>query len=595
MGGFIGKILKINLTAGKIEEESLEESFYRTWLGCGGFVGLVYSEIEPKTDPLGPGNILGFTTGVLTGTLTPFSGSFTVIGKSPLTGTWGEARGGGFFGPELKRTGYDAIFVYGRSDRPVYLLINDDERRIVDASDIWGKIASETERMIRESQRDKAIQVACIGPAGEKLSKISAVINDRGRAAARSGLGAVMGSKNLKAVAVRGRGSIPVKDLDKALELRKTFVERFKKSPLFKTFAKFGTTAGNTGSVLMGDAPVKNWGGGPEDFLGANNVSGENLLKYVQSDYGCWGCDLRCGAMVKVPSGPYAVETHRPEYETVTAFGSMCLNDNLESIIYANWICNEYGLDTISAGSTVAFAIECYENSLITGKDTDGTELKWGNAEAIVELTRKIAKREGFGDVLADGVKIAAERIGKGSEKYAMHVCGQEVPMHDPRLIKNPFTRRLGLVYTVDATPARHTVTLGEYAQTALGICMFLKAYGGLAGGYKNLYDFLEAVADWNVTSEEMRVISDRIATMRQAFNVREGFKPSDFKLPDRILGKPPLKSGPNAGVTLSLEPEAMEYFAKMDWDYKTGKPSQKKLVELGLEDVVKDFTTPPF
>jgi len=589
MGGFVGRILKVNLTNGNIKEERLEESFYRKWFGCTGFVSLIYQEMESRTDPLGPGNILGLTTGVLTGTPTPFSGSFTAVGKSPLTGTWGEARGGGFFGPELKRAGYDAVFFYGKSDRPVYLMIKDDDIRIVDADESWGKLTSETETMIRESQGDKAIQVACIGPAGEKRSRISAIIND-GRAAARSGLGAVMGSKNLKAVAVRGRGTIPIKDLDKARELRKNFVEKFKKPPMFKTVAKYGTTAAIPGSILMGDSPVKNWGGEPKDFTNPNSISGEALLKYVQRDYGCWGCDLRCGAIVKVPSGPYAVQTHRPEYETLAAFGSMCLDDNLESIIYANWICNEYGLDTISAGGVVAFAIECYENGLITSKDTDGLELKWGDAEAIVELTKKIAKREGFGDVLAEGVKMAAERIGRGSEAYAMHICGQEVPMHDPRLIKSPFTRRLGLVYTVDATPARHTVTLGGYANVALGVCMFLGAYGGLAGGYQNLYDFLAAVAGWNVTAEEMKVVSDRIATMRQAFNVREGFKPSDFRLPDRILGKPPLASGPNAGVTLNPEPEARDYFAKMGWDYETGKPSREKLTELGLEEVIKDF-----
>lgn len=334
-------------------------------------------------------------------------------------------------------------------------------------------------------------------------------------------------------------------------------------------------------------------GSGKEDFPTAEKLSGDNVIKYNVRSYGCYGCPVACGGLQKVASGPYAVEGHKPEYETLAAFGSMVLNDNIESIIYLNHICNNYGLDTISAGGTVAFAIECYENGIITKKDTSGIALKWGDHKAIVEMTEKLAKREGFGDVLADGVKVAAEKIGKGSEKYAMHVGGEELPMHDPRLLRGygGQPNRLGLMYIGDATPARHTQSTGVgYAVQAAGLCSFGSFLGSAGENLPQLKDFTNAVTGWNLIDSDILIIGNRIATMRQAFNVRAGFKPSDFKLPDRVLGKPPLKSGPLAGVTIEPEKQVEEYFKSMDWDVKTGKPSRKKLEELGLEDVAKDL-----
>lgn len=587
LGGYIGKILKVNLTSGKINETTLDESFFRKWFGGYGLGSrIIYNDIPSKTDSLGPENVLGLTTGILTGTPALFSGSFTAVGKSPLTGTWGDARGGGFFGPELKFAGFDAVFIYGKSKRPAYLWINDGKAEIIDASDLWGRTVSETEDMLKEKHKEKRVQVASIGPSGEKLSLISAIMTDKERAAARSGLGAVMGSKNLKAVAVRGTGKIPVADMNKLLELRKETVDKMKKAMMFGMFSKYGTSAGATFSAFNGDSPVKNWAGvGKEDFPTATNLSGDNVIKYKTGPYGCFGCVLACGGHEKVESGPYAVEDHKPEYETLAAFGSMLLNDNLESIIYLNHICNNYGLDTISVGSTIAFAIECYENGIITKDDTGGIELGWGKHKVIVEMTEKLAKREGFGNILADGVKVAAEKIGKGSEKYAMHVGGQEIPMHDPRLITMPYNKTRAFMYLADATPGRHTQNPHEgFAMQATGVCMF----GGFMG-----YDVLpsiNAVTGWNVTSSDMRIVGDRIATMRQAFNVREGFKLSDFKYPDRVLGKPPLKSGPLANVTIHPEVQVAEYFKSMDWDLNTGKPTRNKLIELGLEDVAKDL-----
>lgn len=595
MGGCIGNILKVNLTSGKIKDEVLGEAFFKKWLGGYGLgVRILYNDIPANTDPLGPENVVGLTTGILTGTLTPFSGSFTAVGKSPLTGTWGDSRGGGFFGPELKYAGFDAVFFHGRSMKPVYLWINDGEAEIRDASDVWGRNVNGTEAILKEKHQDKRVQVACIGTSGEKLSLISAIMTDEGRAAGRQGLAAIMGSKKLKAIAVRGRGRIPVEDRDQVLDFRKTVLDAMKKNPMYDRFCKYGTTGGTAASAISGDSPVKNWGGvGREDFPTAEKIGGDSVIKYDIGPYGCFGCPVACGGLQRVKSGPYAVEGHKPEYETLAAFGTMCLNDNVESIIYLNHLCNNYGLDTISAGGTIAFAIECYEKGIISKDETDGIALEWGNHRAIVEMTEKLAKREGFGDILADGVKVAAEKIGNGSEKFAMHVCGQELPMHDPRDVHNPYNRKNALMYVADATPARHTQSPHDgFALQATGICSFGGFLGRGGEGVPQLTDFINAITGWRVTNSDMRSIGDRIATMRQAFNVRDGLKPSDFTYPNRVLGKPPLKSGPSAGVTIEkqVKLQVEEYFQSMDWDLKTGKPRRKKLMELGLEDVARDL-----
>jgi aldehyde:ferredoxin oxidoreductase len=595
LGGYLGKILKVNLTSGKIKEEVLSEAFYRKWLGGYGLgVRILYNDIPANTDPLGPENVVGLTTGILTGTLAPFSGSFTAVGKSPLTGTWGDSRGGGFFGPELKYAGFDAVFLHGRSQKPVYLWIHEGEAEIRDAADVWGRNVNDTEAILKEKHQDQRVQVACIGSSGEKLSLISAIMTDEGRAAGRQGLAAIMGAKKVKAVAVRGRGRVPVDDMDQVLAFRKTVLDAMKTNPMYDRFCKYGTAGGTAASAISGDSPVKNWGGvGSEDFPTAEKISGDSVIKYDIGPYGCFGCPVACGGLQRVESGPYAVEGHKPEYETLAAFGTMCLNDNMESIIYLNHLCNNYGLDTISAGGTIAFAIECYETGIISKDETDGIALEWGSHQAIVEMTEKLAKREGFGDILADGVKVAAEKIGKGSKKYAMHVCGQELPMHDPRDVHNPYNKKNALMYVADATPARHTQSPHEgFALQATGICSFGGFLGRGGEGVPQLTDFINAITGWSVTTSDMRVIGDRIATMRQAFNVRDGLKPSDFTYPDRVLGKPPLKSGPSAGVTIEkqVKGQVEEYFNSMDWDLKTGKPRRKKLLELGLEDLASDL-----
>ena len=620
-GGFLGKILKVDLTFGKAHEETLDESFYKAWLGGYGLgARILYSDISPGIAPLGPGNVLGFTSGLLTGTLTPLGSGFAVVGKSPLTGTWGDSRAGGFFGAELKSAGFDAVFFYGRSTSRVYIWIKDGKAAIKDASHIWGRDVVETQDIIKEQHSDKMVQVASIGPAGEKMSLISCLITDKGRAAARSGLGAVMGSKNLKAVAVRGTGKIPVEEVESVRELRERFIKVAKeeRGPYWDYFTKYGTSGSTAMLSLGGDSPCKNWkGAGSIDFPNAAKISDDNVIKYQTRKYACHGCPMACGGHVKVQTGPYVLEGMKPEYETLAAFGTLCLNDDLESIMYANDICNRYGLDTISTGSVIAFAIECYENKLITKEDTGGIELTWGNAEAIVKMTEKIAKRVGFGATLADGVRAAARKIGRSAEKYAVHVAGQELPMHDPKLIPS-----FGSAYMVDATPSRHTQGYAIYLDglpgvemppfkdehdpcgkgaanaymsyfnhvvNALGVCQFPSNLIVIEG-IPSHADFVNAVTGWNTTMSTLLACGERIACMRQAFNVREGFTLADFELPGRALGKPPLAKGPLKGVTVEIERWVRDYFQYADWDYETGRPSESKLTQLGLEDVAGDL-----
>ncbi len=614
--GYMGKILFVDLSTGKIETESLDEDLKHDFIGGYGFGARILYDLQSgKADPLGPGNMLGFCTGPLTGVPGFFGSRYTVVGKSPLTGGWGDANSGGFFGPYLKFAGYDAVFFAGISPKPVYLFIDDGKAELRDADGIWGKDTNQTEDLLKKELGNK-VRITSIGPAGENQSLISCVMNDKGRAAGRSGLGAVMGSKKLKAIAVTGAQQVPVHNREKATEIAREFQEKL--SGLFyEVLISMGTSAGLNFSVMSGDSPIKNWGGtGDTDFPNATAISDQQVLNQIEKKFACWGCPIACGAEMKA-GNEYAYEagTHRPEYETLSAFGPMCLNNNLESIIRANDICNRYGLDTISSGATIAFAIECYENGIITSKDTDGIKLNWGNHQAIIAMLERLAKREGFGDVLADGVKRAAEKIGNKSSQYAIHVGGQELPMHDPRMSPS-----YGGTYQTDPTPGRHTQgglggyelgmeppawlpQMDKYTYTgkgpieamikntlhsvnASGMCSF--AVGVLSEDA--LTTFISTVTGWEFDWDEAIKTGERIANVRQAFNVREGLIPSDFRISGRPIGVPPLEDGPTAGKTVDADMLRAEYFEEMDWDIETGKPSRSKLEELGLDDVADDL-----
>jgi len=595
-----------------MKDELFGEDVLRKFLGGYGLAAkIMYDRQKPGVDALGPENMLGFLTGPLTGTPALIGSRYVVVGKSPLTGTWGDANSGGYFGPALKFAGYDGVFFTGISEKPVYLLIDEGKAELIDANGLWGKDTNETEDLLKEKYGEKT-NISCIGPSGENQSLISCIINDAGRAAGRSGLGAVMGSKKLKAIAVKGNMKVPLADEGKTRKLRREYIKRIDGD--FADILRDYGTAGLTATASeTGDSPAKNWGdAGSEVFPNSLAISEDSVIAFQDRKFACWQCPIACGGHMNVKEGPFAGEGHKPEYETLAAFGTMCLNDNIESIIKVNDICNRAGLDTISAGCTIAFAIECYENGLITKGDTDGIELKWGNADAIVTMTEKIVNRDGFGAILADGVKIAAEKIGKGSAEYAVHVGGQEVPMHDPK-----YTPGLASTYLLDATPARHTqggeliapgggIDLPEFDRTvytgraeaqrtlvnlmhvvnAAGLCMF----GYLCMDAHSIPEFITAVTGWDFSLELCQVAGERIGTLRHAFNLREGHNPLDREVSGRSIGKPALKRGPLKDITVDMKTMAKEYLELMDWDLATTVPSSKRLIELELDDVAADL-----
>ena len=597
----MGKILFVDLSKGELKDEALDEKLCRDFIGGYGLgARIIYSRQKAGVDPLGPENFLGLVTGPLTGTPATMGCRYIAVGKTPLTGGWGDANSGGDFGPHLKFAGYDAVFFNGIADKPVYLFIDNGKAELRDASHLWGKDTYETEDML-QAEHGKQTRVSCIGQSAEKLSLISCIITKRGAAAGRSGLGAVMGSKRLKAVAVRGNQKVPIADSETANRLRREHLAELRAAEMggesfFERFHKYGTTAGTHLSAHSGDSPVKNWGGvGVADLPDPSGLSGDAAIANQKRDETCWHCPLACEGILKEGTGEYkyAAGSRRPEYETQASFGTMCLNNNTESIAMANDICNRYGLDTISAGCAIAFAIECYENGLITREDTEGIELTWGNHRSIVAMTEKMAKREGIGDILADGVKVAAERIGKGAEQYAVHIGGQELGMHDPKLRSSmrpdaPSAAR----YQMDATPGRHTQGFGPsgfrgHVVNATGLCSF---------GYfradptKYIAGFMSAVTGWDRSMDELLKAGERIANMRHVINLREGINPLELTVHPRIIGKPPYETGPLAGVTADIEAQVYWNLGAMDWDRVTTKPSKKKLEELGLEDVAKDL-----
>jgi aldehyde:ferredoxin oxidoreductase len=625
--GYMGKMLFVNLSDGKIREEEITEKLARSYIGGYGIGARIMMErMKPGTDPLGPDNIFGIGTGPLTLTGVISTCRFHTMGKSPLTNYWGGANSGGDFANVLKASGYDIVLFEGKADHPVYLLIRDGKAELKDANNLWGKDTGKTEEMIRQGNGDKGLKIACIGTAGEKCSRIAAVINDSGRAAARSGLGAVMGSKNLKAVACGGSQKPEIFDKAKVQGLVKEMAKEMKTNPsgMFFVLSNFGTPGAMVAHMKDHDVPIKNWSGNNvEDFPEAKwaSVGWEAMKQYATKKYACTGCPIACGHWMKVGSGKYRVEkAHKPEYETLAAFGPNCLNNNMESLIYANELCNLHGFDTISAGAVIAFAIECYENGILTKKDTDGLELTWGNADAVIEVLKKMCTREGIGDLLAEGAQVAAAKIGRGAEKFAMHVGGEMLPMHDPR-----FAPGWGATYVSDPTPARHTrggtqfiesgmadptifipwgfkdipskvekynpagkgkihalMVARQYLVETSGTCLF--AADAL---HFPFLDLMKAVTGWDLMDEEVIETGKRIATLLHAFNLREGFKPKDFTIPPRASGNPPLKAGVLKDITLDIEGLQRQYYEAMGFDTQTGEIRKDRIEALGLKDIL--------
>jgi aldehyde:ferredoxin oxidoreductase len=593
IAGYMGKILWVDLSTGEMETQELDERTIKNYVGGYGFgARFLYDRMKPGIDPLGPDNILGLVTGPITGTQIPSGARYVAVAKSPLTGGWGDANSGGFFGPYLKFSGYDGVFFTGISVKPVYLLIDEGKAEIKDASHLWGKDAYDTEDKLT-AEYGKQSRVACIGPGGEKLSLIASIMTDRGSAAGRSGLGAVMGSKRLKAVVVRGTSTVPIADSEAIIRLRKEHIKELSApGPMnLEGLHKYGTSALTANSAHSGDTPVRNWGGiGFRDLPDIEGLKADVVAGYVQKLGGCWHCPVACKAILKEGKEyKYAAGVRRPEYETQGSFGANCGNSNAESIFMANDICNRYGLDTISAGSTIAFAIELFENGIITMKDCGGIELRWGDHKALVAMTEKLAKREGFGDILADGVKAAATKIGRGADKFAVHIGGQELGMHDPKLGGD---LTAGARYQMDATPGRHTQSFGPASFTqhminATGLCLIGFGFGA---GPERLKDFLNAVTGLNYELEDILKAGERIGTLRHVFNLREGINQLKWIPHPRITGETPQEEGPLAGVTIDQKAQVYWNLGALDWDQKTTKPSKEKLIYLGLNDIANEL-----
>jgi aldehyde:ferredoxin oxidoreductase len=615
INGYWGKALRVNLTTSAITTETYDETFLRRYVGGWGFIAYhLLKELAPGIDPLGPDNKLIFTTGTLTGQPLAGGGRSMVGAKSPLTGGFSGSEVGGYWGAELKRAGWDTILFEGVAPSPVYLWIKDDQIELRPADHLWGRETLDVEEGIREELGDQRIRVAQCGPAGEKLVRVANVIHDVNRAAGRTGLGAVMGSKKLKAVAVRGSQKVSAANPDKITEMGKWFRDHYKEtgSAVFSTLGTMRMIRVNNGG---GGLPTRNFQEGVfEDY---EKISAETQMQtYMVGRDTCFGCPIRCKWIVEVNDAEYQVNRKYggPEYETAGAFGSNCGNNDLRVVNMANQICNANGLDTIGTGDTIAFAMECYERGLIGPQDTDGIELRFGNTQAMLEMIRRIARREGFGNVLAEGSRRAAQKIGGEALNYAVQVKGQELAMHDPRI---KYGHGLGLIMSPTGADHMHNVHDNGYQAKGgiaeletLGILDPLpwndlskdKArmvrYGTIWRTLNNLIgtcffhfwtpqqkvELMEAVTGWETSVMELFLATERAYDMARAFNAREGFGPEDDKLPPRLFQTVP--AGPVAGKVFSQEQfEAARHslYGLMGWDPATAAPTRAKLEDLGV------------
>lgn len=609
MFGYAGRILRIDLSTGKTKVSPLTEEYAKKYIGGIGLgMRLLLDNSKPGVDPLSPENPLILTTGPFSGTMAPTGGNgHAFVSKSPLTNGLGEAKSHGFFGAELKRAGYDAVIFENRAEKPVYVWIDDDIVQIMDAKHLWGKSPKETEDMIKEELGDYYIRVASIGLAGEKLTRVAAIMNDATRAAGRTGMGTVMGSKNLKAIAVRGTKDVSVAKPDEFMEFVKMMHERMK-GPATVKYRTLGTPLNVLVHNSLGALPTRNFTNAV--FEGAEKVSGEYLNeRFVVKLNGCSSCAMRCEHIAVVPEGPYKGTTTRVEYEPLWAFGPHCGVDRMDAIIKAMDLCNYYGMDSLSAGNIVGFAMDLYEHGILTKKDTDGLELEFGNAEAMIELVHKIGKREGIGDILAEGVKRAAEKIGKGAEKYANHIKGLEMTGYDIRGLK---TAALG--YAVSFRGADHN-RHGAYGLDLKGTVDRFKAEKGRAKliiDLENLYTIIDSlivckfsrgtyyesfkdlaryytlVTGIEMTPEELELAGERINNLGRLFNIREGFTRKDDHLPPKIMSTPIPDDTVSKGSYITQEELDLmldDYYATRGWT-KEGVPTLEKLQELGLEDL---------
>ena len=609
MLGYAGRILYVDLTTGKTRAEKLNEEIARKYIGGIGIgMKLWLANSKAGVDAFDPENPLVLALGPVSGTMFPTGGNgHAFISKSPATNGVGEAVSHGTFGAELKRAGYDAVVLTGKAERPVYLWIDDDSVQLLDAASIWGKSPSETEDAIKDEVGDYYVRVASIGLAGEKLSKIASIINEKTRAAGRTGLGAVMGSKNLKAIAVRGTHDIIVAKPDEFMEMVKEFHERMK-GPAAQKYRTLGTAE----NVMIQNAlycmPTRNYNNA--HFENAEKVSGETLNeRYITKIIACNSCAMRCEHEAVVREGPYKGTMARIEYDNLWALGPNCGIDKLDAIIKAAELCNYYGLDATSTGVTVGFVMDCHETGILSHEDLGGIDAHFGNAEALIQLIEKIGKREGIGDVLADGVKVAAEKIGKGSDKLAQNIKGLEVTGYDLRCLK---TAALG--FAVSFRGADHNRS-GAYALDMTGKVDRLKAEKGrgkLVKDSENVYALIDSlivcknakgtlykeladmaklyalVTGYEMTPEELSAAGERINTLARLINLREGLSRKDDTLPWKVMNQPIPDDGPVKGAVVTQDELDLlldDYYQSRGWTLD-GVPTKSQLNKLGLEDL---------
>jgi len=612
--GYNGKILRVDLSRSATSVDEPGEEFYRRYIGGRGLVSyFLLKELKGGEDALGPENKLIFATGALTGVPVAGSGRNSVGAKSPLTDGYGDAEVGGYWGAELKHAGYDAIIIEGKAEKPAYLWIEDGKVEIRDAQHLWGKTTAECEKLIRKELGDRGVRIAQIGVAGENQVRYACVVNDISHAAGRTGMGAVMGSKQLRAIAVRGRQKVALADEKTFSALARQIRDWLKINRSAVDLSQNGTAGGLMALNTDGGLPTRNFQQGV--FEGAEKISAATINENILvGRRGCYSCPIRCKPEVAVKE-PYNVAPiyGGPEYETLAALGSNCGIDNLEAVAKGNELCSAYGLDTISTGASIAFAMECFEQGILTEKDTDGLKLNFGNAEAMVQLVGMIARKEGLGKVLADGVARAASVFGQGAEEFAMHVKGQEIPMHEPR-----FKPGLGVGYTISPTGADHCHNVHDSGYTkripgamrSMGILaplpgqelspdkVRLLVYGSLWEHTLNclvfcnfipitpsqVTDLVKGITGWDTTVWELMKAGERCVAMARTLDIRAGTTKKDDYLPRRFFT--PLPSGPLEGVGIKEEElrQAIDtYYGMMGWDKESGAPTAAKLQELGI------------
>jgi len=623
-----GKILHVDLTQGKTWVETPPEQFYRKY-GGGSAMGVYYvlKEVPRGIDPLAPENILTLFVGVPTGL--PISGQSRMVAsaKSPLTGAIGDGQCGGFFPAEMKFAGYDGIVIRGRAPKPVYLWIKDGKVEIHAASHLWGKPTGEAEDILKKELGDDKVEIAQIGPAGEKLVRFASIMNMVNRANGRTGMGAVMGSKNLKAVVVRGSQKINAADAKKLTALFRDGTKRIPDTPAVQFLHVHGTTGDVAGNQAVGMLPTRNCNEG--QFEGYETISGELMTETILKERDtCFSCTVRCKRVVETEFMNRKVLPRfgGPEYETMASLGSYCGVDNMHAVALGNQLCNQYGLDTISCGATIAWAMECFENGVIDEKDTGGVDLHFGNAESMVKMVEMIGKRQGFGKLLGEGSERAAKTIGKNAADFLITVKGQEIPAHMPE-----FKRSLGLIYAVNPFGADHmssehdpfyeegnaddmarrnmaqlgltqlqppgSITAEKVkmafttqkvfsALDSFALCAFVYGVGWQLYSPLETVEMLNAAAGWDMSLDEFLKLGERRINMMRAFNAREGFSSKDDKLQKKYFE--PLKgSGPTAGRYFKPgEFEFMRdtYYQIAGWDAITGNPTKEKLASLGLD-----------